>query len=279
MIDPQKLKNEFVVSGQGTVAEWNTELAQVDALAAAFRRRILLIRCSALAVLVAFAIPVALGTAGGVPFVVPGIFVPISILIYAAVAARKKVIAERVSFLRQILSLLHEDAGDRGRFKILLHLRNQREKVSEGPNPHGHSGTQVLLKDTWLTLNGRLRDGTSISESVVDLIRKRTKKNSRGKIKTKERQICLVRIQLAYNPATYGNCSVIARRFRNPFRLPTKAAMKAWKFDNAKLTTKTIVKGNVTADDLRAATQAVLLGVYRILNLSRRCVASTGGSK
>jgi len=279
VIDQQKLKNEFVVSGQGTVAEWNTELAQVDALAAAFKRRILLIRCSSLAALLLFAIPVVLGTAGGVPFVVPGIFVPISILIYAAVAARKKVIAERVSFLRLVLSLLHEDAGDRGRFKILLHLRNQREKVSEGPNPHGHSGTQVLLKDAWLTLSGRLRDGTSISESVVDLIRKRTKKNGRGKIKTKERRICLLRIQLAYNPATYGNCIVVARRLGNPFRLPTKAAMKAWNFDDAKLTTKTIVKGTVTADDLRAATQAVLLGAYRALNLSRRSMASTGGAK
>jgi hypothetical protein len=135
------------------------------------------------------------------------------------------------------------------------------------------------LKDTWLTLTGRLSDGTSISESVVDLIRKRTKKNSRGKIKTKERRICLLRIQLAYNPATYGNCIVVARRLRNPFRLPSKAAMKAWNFDNAKLTTKTIVKDTVTADDLRAATQAVLLGAYRVLNLSRRCTASTGGAK
>jgi hypothetical protein len=102
VIDQQKLKNEFVISGQGTVAEWNTELAQVDALMAAFKRRISLIRWSALAAFLVFAIPAALGIAGGVPFVVLAIVVPIGILIYSAVAASKKVIADRVSFLRLV---------------------------------------------------------------------------------------------------------------------------------------------------------------------------------
>jgi hypothetical protein len=265
-IDQKKLEAEFVFSGQGTPAELTADLDHIAALDARIKGKVRMIRWSSLVVFVWMAIMAVTVSSG---FTALAIILPIAILIYSAVAANRPILQDRVSFLRLILNTLSHDSGKRGRLKVTMHLRSTREKIAENPK-------QKLFRDTWLSLDGRLGDGTSIHESCIDLIRQRAKKNSRGKVKTKERRVCLLRVQLDYDPATYGDASVTAHKLASPFRLPTGAAMKASSFTQKALAMKTVVKGDVTPPNLLKVSEALLLGAYRILNLSRHAAAAGG---
>jgi hypothetical protein len=268
-IDQQKLETEFVFSGQGTAAELTADLDRVDALDARIRGKVRMIRWSSLVVFVGMVIMAVTVSSG---FTALAIILPIGILIYSAFAAKRFILQDRVSFLRLILNTLSHDAGKRRRLKVLMHLRSTRQKIAD-------TQKQKLFRDTWLTLDGRLGDGTSIHESCIDLIRQRTKRSPSGKTKTKERRICLLRIQLDYNPATYGDASIAAHKLASPFRLPAGAAMKAASFTQKALAMKTIVKGDVTPPNLLKVSEALLLGAYRILNLSRQAVTVPGGHR
>lgn len=276
-IDQRKLERELVFSGHGTAAELTADLDQINALEKSAKLRVRLIRWSALVVMVIFGALAFLSTNWSSLFVISATVVPVAILIYSL--RSKPILMDRVSFARLMLKTLDRDAGTRGRFEVLLRLRANRVQLSAGPHPHKSGATQKMLKDEWITLNARLNDGTSIRESAVDLIRQRSKRNPRGKLKTKERVICLLRVQLAYKPKRYGDATVAASRVQKPFRLPDGATIKASNFTKETVSIKTIVKGNAASDKLAAASEAVLLGAYRILNLSRRTVAASGGSK
>jgi hypothetical protein len=276
-IDQRKLERELVFSGQGTAAELTADLDQINALEKSAKRRTSLLRWSVLVVFVIFIALALLSTTWTRLFAICAVVFPVAILFYSL--RSKPILMDRVSFARLLLKTLGQDAGKRGRFEVLLRLRANRVQLSTGPHPHKGGVTQKMLKDEWITLNARLNDGTSIRESAVDLIRQRSKRNPRGKLKTKERVICLLRVQLSYKPERYGDATVVASRVHQPFRLPDGATIKASNFTKEMVSIKTIVRGNVASDKLTAASEAMLLGAYRILNLSRRTVKATGGSK
>jgi hypothetical protein len=114
-----------------------------------------------------------------------------------------------------------------------------------------------------------------ISESCTDLIRRRSKKNARGKTKTKDRRACLLRVQLNYDSAKYGDAALAARALAKPFRLPDGALMKEFSSTDKALAMKTILKSGPTVEGMHAANQAMLLGAYRVLNLARQRVGGT----
>ena len=273
-IDQQKLANEYIFTGRGTVAELVGEMDRIAILEKKLKTRVWLIRCLALAV---FLLLAAAAIAFGKFMLILGGLAAIGLLIYSSVVG-SRIIHDRVEFLRLMLNMLSQDSGKKGRFQVLLQLHSKREKVSEGPNPHG-SGRLNLFRDPWLTFGGRLSDGTSISASCADLIRQRVRKNPRGKTKTKERRACLLRVQLDYNSAWYGDAAVAARSIEKPFRLPYGAEMKAFTSTAQALAMKTVVKDDPAPASLHAAGEAMMLGAYRILNLSRQRVLAGGGKK
>jgi hypothetical protein len=273
-IDQQKLANEYIFTGRGTVSELVGEMDRVALLEKKFKTRVWLIRGLALAV---FLLLAAAAIALGKFLLIVGGLAAIGLLIYSSMVG-SRIIHDRVELLRLMLRMLSQDSGRKGRFQVLLQLTGKREKVSEGPNPHG-SGKLIVLRDPWLTLDGRLSDGTSISASCADLIRQRVRKTPRGKTKTKERRACLLRVQLNYNSAWYGDAAVAAHSIEKPFRLPDGAEMKAFTSTAQALAMKTIVKGDPVAVNLHAAGEAMMLGAYRILNLSRQRVLAGGGKK
>jgi hypothetical protein len=275
-IDQQKLNQEAIFEGRGTVAELVGAMDQIAILENKDKKRISSIRWIALAVFLVLV--TAAAKFGAFPIVVGGL-AGVGLLIYSVVLSKARIVHERVEFLRLILNMLSQDCGQRGRFQVLLRLRSKREKISEIPNPKNKGGKQRLFRDAWLSLNGRLGDGTSISTSCTDLIRQRTKKNPRGKIKTKERRLCLLRIQLDYDAARYGDAAVVAPKLENPFRLPAGVQLKAFSYTPQALAMKTIIQGNPLAAGLHAAAEALLLGAFRILNLARRRVLAGGGAK
>ena len=275
-IDRQKLRKEHICAGRGTAAELMADLATIRTRENHLKRWARLIRWVALAVFLAFA---AAAVIVNDDFIFGAVFAPVILLAGAAFVAPPAVSHDRVEFLRLVLNMLNQDAGQRGRFEVLLRLRSKPEKASQGPNPRAPGGTQTFLRDSWLSLAGSLSDGTSISESCIDLIRWRTKKNPRGKQKRKERRICLLRVQLDYNSGKYGDAAVAARVLENPFRLPDGAEVKAFSSTDKALAIKMALKGTPTPASLHAANQAMLLGAYRILNLARRRALATGGAR
>lgn len=274
-IDQQKLNKEYIFTGRGTVAELVGEMGRVAVMEKKLGGRVRLIRW--LAAIVFLLLAGAAIFVGKFLFIL-GILAGIGLFIYSrAVASR--IIHDRVEFLRLTLNMLGQDAGRKGRFQVLLQLHGKREKISEGPNPHG-AGRLSLFRDPWLTFGGRLSDGTAISASCADLIRQRVRKNPRGKTKTRERRACLLRIQLDYNSAHYGDASAAARGIEEPFHLPVGAEMKAFTFTaGPALAMKTVVKGDPVAVNLHAAGEAMMLGAYRILNSSRQRHVVAGGGE
>ena len=275
-IDQQKLNKEFIFAGRGVAGELLLGLDQFAPLEARLKGRRSRILWLALAVFVACAVVAAAG--GGPLFGLLAVVAPLGLVIYSAFLAATPILHDRVELLRRTLNLLNQDAGSKARFEVQLHLRANKGKISESPNPQGR-GKQILFRDPWLTLGGRLSDGTSISESFVDLIRQRTKKNPRGKTKKKERRFCLIRVHLDYNTAIYGDASIASSRLKNPFRVPAGVEIKALNPTAKSLDIKTVVRGDLSAGTLHAASEAILLGAYRILNLARRRVVATGGAK
>jgi hypothetical protein len=89
----------------------------------------------------------------------------------------------------------------------------------------------------------------------------------------------LLRVQLDYKSGRYGDVAIAVRRLANPFRLPDGVEMKSFSSTGEALAMKTIVKGNPAAAALHAASEAMLLGAYRILNLARQRVRASGGAK
>jgi hypothetical protein len=274
-IDQQKLNKEYIFTGRGTASELMGEMGRVAVMEKKLRGRVRLIRWLAAIV---FLLPAGAAIFVGKFLFVLGVLGGIGLFIYSRTVA-SRIIHDRVEFLRLMLNMLSQDCGKKGRFQVLLQLHSKREKISEGPNPHG-AGRLNLFRDAWLSLGGRLSDGTSVSASCADLIRQRVRKNPRGKTKTKEQRACLLRIQLDYNSARYGDAAVAARGIEAPFHLPYGAEMKAFTFTAGQtLAMKTIVKGDPVAVNLHAAGEAMMLGAYRILNLSRQRVLAGGGKK
>lgn len=273
-IDPQKLNKEYIFTGRGTASELMGEMGRVAVIEKKLKGRVRLIRW--LAAIVFLLLTGAAIFIDKFLFFV-GILAGAGLFIYSLTIA-SRIIHDRVEFLRLMLNMLSQDCGKKGRFQVLLQLHSKREKISEGPNPHG-GGKLNLFRDAWLSLDGRLTDGTAISASCADLIRQRVRKNPRGKTKTKERRACLLRVQLDYNSAHYGDASAAAQGIKEPFRLPYGAEMKAFSSTATALAMKTVVKGNPVAVNLHAAGEAILLGAYRILNLSRQRRVLAGGSK
>jgi len=275
-IDQQKLQNEYTFTGRGTAAELVADLDQVALLAKKLKGRATLIRWIALAV---FLMLLASAMLFGGFLIALAIFVPIVLLICSFFAGGSSILHDRAEFLRLILNMLQQDAGTRGRFEVLLRLRAKPETISEGPVPNNQSVKQKFLRDSWLSLSARLSDGTVISESCTDLIRRRTRKNARGKTKTKDKRTCLLRVQLNYDSGRYGDAASAAAALKNPFRLAGLAQMKEFRSTDQGLAMKTILKNNPTVAATHSANQAMLLGAYRILNLARQRVTATGGTK
>ena len=156
---------------------------------------------------------------------------------------------------------------------VNLRLGANQEVISEGPHPRKAGGTQSLLRDNWLTLRARLADGTDVTESFIDLTRRRTHRNSRGKVKKKERSVCLIRLQLNCKADRYGDVAQARKRLKNPLKLPKNTELKALQATTRRLSLKCVVTGEPKVRDLPVVHETLLLGAYRVLNLARLQVA------
>lgn len=116
-------------------------------------------------------------------------------------------------FVVPVLALFREDIDPRTPVHLRLDLSKPTaapKKTNEGaPYKHGvyHKVVDTTYVDPWMSAEAVLVDGTRLRWSVTDRIRerKKTKRNARGKYKskTKYRKISDLEVQLAMRTKTY----------------------------------------------------------------------------
>src|ERR1700676_5526163 len=112
VIDRQKLNNQYIFTGRGTVAELVAEIDQIVILEKKLKAEVSFIRWLALAV---FLLLAAAAVAVGGFLIVLGVLEAIGLLIYSGVVAASRIIRDRVEFLHLMLNMLSQDSDQRGR--------------------------------------------------------------------------------------------------------------------------------------------------------------------
>jgi hypothetical protein len=180
----------------------------------------------------------------------------------------------RCDLLKQLAASLQQDAGSRAVFSVRLPLKDSSKLVSEEPWEQRKNGKQQFFEDEWIALEGRLLDGTAFSESITELVRKRSFTNPRGKHKTKTRSRYLLNLRFDYPADLYGNPCLI-RQQPEGIRVPASATVKDVRVTDQSIAVKAIV---IDSEELMQTSAMLSLAVYRILKSSRR-LASQGGAR
>lgn len=182
---------------------------------------------------------------------------------------------ERVAMMKDLSKSLQPDADLRSFFSVRLALKRQPQLVSEEAWLARKNGKQRLFEDEFLSLEGKLLDGTAVTETVKELTRKRSYVNQNRKSKTKVRQRYLATLRFVYPDDMYGDARPACAALHEAIRVPGSATLR-----DTRVTEKAIVvKAVVSRQEDVVRTSAMLsLGVYRILNLARR-VAAGGPAK
>ena len=132
----------------------------------------------------------------------------------------------RYELLKQLLRIIQNDAQARAPFSIRLLLKDAPELLSEADWPMRKKGNQKFFKESWLAIEGPLLDGTTLTEDITELSRKRTYKNPRGKYKTKTRSRYLIIVHFAYSKDRYGDARPgAAPALNEKVRVPPSASV------------------------------------------------------
>ncbi len=258
-IDQARLNREYVFAGKGTPAQLLSELPKIQAVLQSIRRKVRALRWSA-------AVVGVVGVVSGFVFFKPLIFLGIvgliALLVWAGKSNAVLKNADHCGALEDILQKLSYDSGPKARFVVTMRLKDERKLLSSHPYK---TGKQSIYLNPWLDVQGQFLDGTVLTENITDVLRERTKKNPRGKIKSKSRRRHVISMRLQYPAARYGNAAPVALKLKTTFHLPKGAVVKALKPTAQSMVVKAVAEEGV---DLKHVQDALLLGLYRILNLA-----------
>src|ERR1051325_10865601 len=127
-------------------------------------------------------------------------------------------------FVQRLVPLISADMAADAQIKIRLDLRpaNHPSKVAKKGKA---SGWDVVYYDNpWLDLSGKFLDGTSFELRMLGKLQERskTKRNARGKTKTKKKskEVLRAAVQLWVKPQRYGKLSDLVRQAEKAVQLP-----------------------------------------------------------
>jgi len=180
----------------------------------------------------------------------------------------------RCDLLKQLAASVQQDAGGNAAFSVRLALANSSKLVSEAPWDQRKNGKQQFFEDQWIALEGRLLDGTALTESVTELMRKRSFTNPRGKHKTKTRSRYLLNLCFDYPADLYGDPRLV-RQQPEDIRVPASANVKDVRVTDQSIAVKAMV---LDPEEIMQTSAMLSLAVYQILKSSRR-LASQGGAR
>jgi hypothetical protein len=176
----------------------------------------------------------------------------------------------RCALLKSVTRMLAHDVDHKSRAAIRLAFDPQRELLGESKLANRKNGRQQTFKAPWFSLEADLHDGTTFTETIDDLVRRRSFTNPRGKSKVKTRVRSLLGMRFAYRSKVYGDVSKLAKLMQQEMKLPAGASLREVEVTGRVIKVKAVV---TNADELARASSMLALGVYRVMNLSREIEA------
>jgi hypothetical protein len=222
-VDANRLRNEFVYESQAPLPNLLADLDQMTSIVSgwhASRRRLI---TTAVVVLLV-----------GGPFIV--IFVPlglaaiaVSIYLFFKVKTYPKMVvnqSDRCDFARSVALMLSSDADPKTPVKTRLAFGTAQNMVGETKLHHRRDGVQRMYKTPLLSLEARMLDGTTVTETIDELIRIRSFKTPRGKSKSKTRTRFLLSMRFVYDADTYGDVSRSGAKLDQEIQLPQSSRLQ-----------------------------------------------------
>ncbi|MBW4521584.1 MAG: hypothetical protein KME16_18040 [Scytolyngbya sp. HA4215-MV1] len=185
----------------------------------------------------------------------------------------------RYGLVQKLLGMLSRDLPENANLSLKLILdkpTEKRKKLGTVPHPHRQGWKIDQFRDPWLTLRGRLLDGTRFLITATELHQTAHgwKRGSSGKNKYKTKPKTKgseLGLTLIYPRRKYGAIQVLERDAMGAIHLPNGVRLKQWK-----MTGKALRLGVKTPPDPTASDQGLyntltmmFLSLYQILNLAR----------
>ena len=182
---------------------------------------------------------------------VVGIFFGVAGLIGLCVSISRKVHNNRLDvpnrryeLVTEVLGYLSKDIGPDETVTVLLDFKPHNHKSKFDRKGKAGKWNVKYFVDTWLTLSGRLRDGTKFNISMIekrqDRDRTSTSRSGKTKWKTKTKVASEAILQLKVKPRRYPNLSALAGATdSNAFQLPPAIGVKAFFADDETLRLRT----------------------------------------
>ncbi|HEX8434073.1 hypothetical protein [Archangium sp.] len=138
----------------------------------------------------------------------------------------------RYELVTRMLELLRADISPTEPVGLQMDLRPETDAGKLRGESRTRSGWSVKhYVDPWLSLEGRLLDGTHFNLKMIERIdmRSRSKRNARGKTKTKTRREsdALLRVRLRVKPSRYQHLQRLGPRAKGAVQLPPGARLKS----------------------------------------------------
>ena len=272
-IDVRRLLKQGLYETQGPLQSIAADLAQIEKvhLESAARRKMLRrvaglwaiagLVCGFLAVTTDSRLYNRFGT-------LPCFIVALALFIHSFAFGRRIIrYSSRREVARKLLAIFEQDADAQASFSIRLSLDSHPKLISEKPWPVRSHGKEKFFEEPWLSIAGRLLDGTILTEEVTEMSRKRTYANARGKAKVKTRCRFLVSLRFSFPKDRYAGVGQAHQALKQPVRVPGATKLRDVRVSGKAIALKALTQ---TSDQIPKATGMLALGAYRILNLAKR---------
>ncbi len=192
----------------------------------------------------------------------------------------------RYELVTRMLELLRADISPSEPVALRIDLRPDTDTTKLRGESTTRSGWSVKhYVDPWLSLDGRLLDGTHFSLKMIERVdmRSRSRTNARGKTKTKTRREsdALLRIRLRVKPSRYQHLARLASRAKGAVQLPPGARLKSLHVGEDRVELAVLLEapwapretappknGPAPMNGARVVAMS-FLSLYQLLNLSR----------
>jgi hypothetical protein len=280
-IDSQQLTKKGLYEGQGPLESLVNDIEGIEKSfeESATRRRVMR-RVSGLWAIAAVICCIIAATTGDSIYFrfggLPGFIVSIALFIHSFRYGGRLRYATRLELLKKLVGLVRQDADEQSPFSVRLSLASRPKLLSEAPWLERVNGKQQYLEEPWLSIEGRLLDGSILSEEVTQLSRRRTFMNPRGKTKTKTRSRFLVALRFAYPKDVYGDARKAQHALHEEIRVPGATTLRGVRINEKAIALKALTQ---TGDQIPQASAMLAMGAYRILNLARRAARPRGDAR
>jgi hypothetical protein len=262
--DPDQLRKTCVYESRAPIATAAQGLMEIEGIAAGWKKSRSRLLMGGIALLLTSFVGLALYPPSGVVLFATGIGLFFLRKRYPKGVANGMY---RCEFSKALADKLALDTDPKAAATMRLEFAPKQELLSETALPHRKNGKQKFYKAPWFTVENRFLDGTSFTETVDDLIRQRSFTNPRGKSKTKTRTRHMISMRFSYPSEVYGDLSPLAARMQKEIQVPRSALVRGLEVSSRAVKLKALVTESA---DLAQTSTMLALGVYRMLNLSRR---------